>query len=106
MLALVDRTRYEDHVALLGQEVDRLSSAAPGLDAAGPSSGPNDRSVRASEELRFCLYRHWTLYDSMLHSGYVASKMKLWKDRGSSNLNVMLAQIGCVVFRSPGCNGH
>ena len=37
-------------------------------------------SLRATDELRFALFRHWTLYDAMFHSSYVASKLGIWKD--------------------------
>jgi cell division control protein 45 len=52
--------------------------------------------IRASEEFRFTLFRHWNLYDSMLHSGYVAGKLKLWRDRGRRNLLGLLAKMGYV----------
>lgn len=55
---------------------------------------PDDRSIRPSEEFRFLLFRHWNLYDSMFHSGYVAGKMKLWRDRGRKNLQGLLAKMG------------
>jgi len=28
------------------------------------------------------LYRHWTLYDSMWHSQYIATRLGIWKEQG------------------------
>lgn len=89
---LIDKDRYERHVALLEDEVVRLAPPPGGINGADP--GPNDRSIRAAEEMRFCLYRHWNLYDSMYHSSYLASKMRLWTERGRRNLSGMLAKMG------------
>jgi cell division control protein 45 len=35
--------------------------------------------IAASDEYRFMLLRHWTLYDAMLHSRYVATRLTLWR---------------------------
>jgi cell division control protein 45 len=55
---------------------------------------PDDHSIRPSEEFRFTLYRHWNLYDAMYHSGYVASKMGIWREKGKGRLQGMLAKMG------------
>lgn len=31
---------------------------------------------------RFMLYRHWSLYDSMWHSQYIATRLGIWKENG------------------------
>lgn len=85
---LIDRDRYDRHVALLEDEVVRLATGG------AADGGPNDRGIRQNEEMRLCLYRHWTLYDSMYHSSYLASRMKLWTERGKRNLSGMLAKMG------------
>jgi cell division control protein 45 len=28
------------------------------------------------------LYRHWSLYDSMWHSQYIATRLGIWKENG------------------------
>ncbi|KAM0786356.1 hypothetical protein ACM66B_001827 [Microbotryomycetes sp. NB124-2] len=100
---VIDRERYENYVELLADEVARLSSSAVALVSTSDplaSTGPNDRSVRPSQELRFCLFRHWNLYDAMYHSGYLVSKMKLWTERGRKHLSGMLAKMGCPLSES------
>ncbi|KDE05348.1 hypothetical protein MVLG_04263 [Microbotryum lychnidis-dioicae p1A1 Lamole] len=100
----IDRDRYEGYVSLLADEVARLSTNVASLATrsgdALASTGPNDRSIRPSEEIRFCLFRHWNLYDSMYHSGYLGSRMKLWTEKGRKNLSGMLAKMGCPLSES------
>ena len=99
--SLIDRERYDAYVGVLANEVARLNVnhelAAIGAHLA---SGPTDRSIRPSEELRFMLFRHWNLYDAMFHSGYVAGKLKLWRERGRKNLQGLLAKMGQVILES------
>ncbi|KAJ1309757.1 hypothetical protein OPQ81_006522 [Rhizoctonia solani] len=76
---------YADEVARLNPRIDLSTSAALHAD---------DTGIRSCQELRFTLYRHWTLYDSMYHSPYVAGKMNIWKERGRRNLAAMFAKMG------------
>ncbi|KAF7353604.1 Cell division control protein 45 [Mycena venus] len=64
------------------------------------SLNPDDLSVRATEELRFMLFRHWTLYDAMLHSSYVAGKLGIWKERGRKKLTGLLAKMGFSILQT------
>lgn len=98
---LIDRERYDSYVKVFANEVARLNINGQDLHQAGASAstfitGPTDRSIRPSEELRFMLFRHWNLYDSMFHSGYVAGKLRLWREKGRKNLVGLLAKMGLV----------
>ncbi|KAF3917645.1 hypothetical protein AA313_de0207178 [Arthrobotrys entomopaga] len=53
-----------------------------------------DYSLRLSPEFRFLMIRHWSLYDSMLHSPYLASKLHLWSEHGKKRLHKLLATMG------------
>lgn len=55
---------------------------------------PTDTSIRLSPEPRFLLIRHWSLYDSMLHSPYLAARLHLWTDAGIKRLHKFLAKMG------------
>ncbi|KAI9811062.1 MAG: hypothetical protein M1827_005644 [Pycnora praestabilis] len=55
---------------------------------------PTDTSIRLSPEPRFLLIRHWSLYDSMLHSPYLAAKLHIWSDVGRKRLHKLLAKMG------------
>ena len=91
---------------ILRDEVRRLNP--PGLaDTAreisrGEASGviptharsPNDTSIRLSPEPRFLLIRHWSLYDSMLHSPYLSARLHIWSEAGRKRLHKLLAKMG------------
>ncbi|KAF1813756.1 CDC45-like protein [Eremomyces bilateralis CBS 781.70] len=91
--------------AVLRDEVRRLNPADPNSSrdsTTGEASGaiptqarsPTDNAIRLSPEPRFLLIRHWSLYDSMLHSSYVASKLKTWTEPGTRRLQRLLAKMG------------
>ena len=51
---------------------------------------PGSKSGHINEELeyRFYMYRHWSLFESMLHSDYMAAKMSVWQSIGANKLKV------------------
>ncbi len=55
---------------------------------------PADTSIRLSPEPRFLLIRHWSLYDSMLHSPYLSARLHIWSDAGRKRLHKLLAKMG------------
>ena len=55
---------------------------------------PTDHSIRLSPEPRFLLIRHWSLYESMLHSPYLGSRLHIWSDQGRKRLHKLLAKMG------------
>ncbi|KAI9681589.1 MAG: hypothetical protein M1829_000786 [Trizodia sp. TS-e1964] len=58
------------------------------------ASSPTDKSIRLSPEPRFMLIRHWSLYDSMLHSPYLSARLHIWSDAGRKRLHKLLAKMG------------
>ena len=90
----------------LQDEVRRLNPPDPtdskGENLRGEASGvipttarsPTDNSIRLSPEPRFLLIRHWSLYDSMLHSPYLAARLHIWSDIGRKRLHKLLAKMG------------
>ena len=93
----ISRDTYENYHAVYYDEVSRLNP-----QPADPENGhlisvnPDDISVRATEELRFTLFRHWTLYDAMFHSSYVAGRLGIWREKGRQKLSGLLAKMGYV----------
>lgn len=91
---------------VLRDEVRRLNPPDPndtsGEMARGEASGvipttarsPTDSSIRLSPEPRFLLIRHWSLYDSMLHSPYLSARLHIWSDAGRKRLHKLLAKMG------------
>lgn len=105
--------RGEQIRSVLRDEVRRLNPVtdAQGVardasmgDASGaiPTSARSatDKSIRLSPEPRFLLLRHWSLYESMLHSPYIAAKLHLWADGGRKKLNKLLAKMGVSIAES------
>eukprot|EP00013_Stygamoeba_regulata_P017008 CAMPEP_0177673368 /NCGR_PEP_ID=MMETSP0447-20121125/25904_1 /TAXON_ID=0 /ORGANISM="Stygamoeba regulata, Strain BSH-02190019" /LENGTH=653 /DNA_ID=CAMNT_0019181231 /DNA_START=33 /DNA_END=1990 /DNA_ORIENTATION=+ len=95
----IDYKRYEKEYNKYRAEVDRLYDMADDddefLDAAS-SRRKKLRNGRILCELdyKFMLYRHWSLYDSMFHSRYVAARLRVWTYRGPQKLQELLAKMG------------
>lgn len=45
-------------------------------------------------QFRFMLLRHWSLYESMYYSNYVASKLGTWRAKGQEKLKELFAKMG------------
>lgn len=59
------------------------------------SEDADDRTIRiVPSELRFTLYRHWSLETAMYHTAYVAAKLGIWRERGLSKLRGLMAKMG------------
>ena len=50
--------------------------------SAGSLVVPEQDRIAFVKEFRFMLPRFWTLYESMEHSTYVASRLGIWKEPG------------------------
>ncbi|KAL6070209.1 DNA replication initiation factor cdc45 [Balamuthia mandrillaris] len=101
----IDRAKYEFEVDVYRQEVNRFN---PIMDAAIKNeAGFNSASAAAfqrsssriipSQEFMFTLHRHWSFYESMWHSRYLATRLGIWKDSGKKVLDVLLAKLGVTL---------
>ena len=88
VLELYTDDQYQVKAVLLQNEVSRLNGQH---DDATPR---RSITITSSLEFRFVLLRFWTLYDSMLHSNYVACRLGLWSEPGRLKLDTLLAKIG------------
>lgn len=100
----ISRATYDKYHSIYYDEVFRLNPPLPHATTNPTAINPDDVSLRATEELRFMLFRHWTLYDAMYHSSYVAGKLGIWKERGRKRLTGLLAKMGCVLHPHPICS--
>jgi cell division control protein 45 len=50
--------------------------------------------IIAEKDYRFFLLRHSSLFDSMVHSDYISTKMQVWTKRGMHKLQELLAKMG------------
>lgn len=84
--------------ALLRDEVRRLnppSNERPALlTLKPPVTSASDSSIQLVPDPRFMLLRHWSLYDSMLHSPYLAARLHVWNESGVKRLHKLLAKMG------------
>ncbi|KAJ3237271.1 hypothetical protein HDU81_009777 [Chytriomyces hyalinus] len=80
-------------VAAPRQNTARPRFAAPGMGQFG-SKGADDRSIKCVEEFRLMLMRHWSFYDCMFYSQYVAARLGTWKERGRQKLTNLMARMG------------
>ncbi|KAL5707822.1 hypothetical protein ACHQM5_018679 [Ranunculus cassubicifolius] len=55
---------------------------------------PDASRIAYEDEPRLMLLREWNLFDSMLCSSYIATKMKTWSDNGMKKLKLLLARMG------------
>ena len=46
------------------------------------------------EALRFHVYRHWSLYEAMLYSPFVATRLRTWSEGGKAHVEQLLAKMG------------
>ena len=92
----ISRAEYDKYHPIFYDEVFRLNPPATAGSSATTSLHPDDSSIRATDELRFLLFRHWNLYDAMYHSSYVAGKLGIWRERGRKKLSGLLAKMGLV----------
>ena len=49
---------------------------------------------RAVDDFRFPLMRHWTVYDSIIHSRYVATRLQTWQEKGKDKVKELLVRMG------------
>ncbi|KAG8093515.1 hypothetical protein GUJ93_ZPchr0012g20322 [Zizania palustris] len=97
----ITNERYQAAVMELEQHINGSGN----LDPSGVGSvvtlkdGTKIRAPEASriayeDEPRLMLLREWSLFDSMLCSSYVATKLKTWSDNGLKKLKLLLARMG------------
>jgi cell division control protein 45 len=84
----MDTYKYAEMLELFKDDRARLN-----IDD-GSAQNTSDIVIKSEDEYRFMMFRHWSLYDSMYHSGYVSSKLGVWKDAGKKRLNNMFAKMG------------
>lgn len=81
-------TIYTELFPLLKEEVLRQCPPAQNTSAA------TNQQLLIQDDYLLFLLRHWSLYQSMLHSSYLSAKLHLWTDDGRKKLHKMLAKMG------------
>ncbi|CAO1630568.1 unnamed protein product [Parajaminaea phylloscopi] len=65
-----------------------------------PTSADDGRIRVVDDELRFTLYRHWSLESAMYHTPYVAGKLGIWREKGLTKIRGLLAKMGFSLVHS------
>ncbi|KAK3139219.1 hypothetical protein QOZ80_5AG0379740 [Eleusine coracana subsp. coracana] len=97
----ITNERYQAAVMELEQHINGSGN----LDLSGVGSvvtlkdgtkirAPETSRIAYEDEPRLMLLREWSLFDSMLCSSYVATKLKTWSDNGLKKLKLLLARMG------------
>ncbi|KAL8529180.1 hypothetical protein ACS0TY_006582 [Phlomoides rotata] len=55
---------------------------------------PESSRISYEDEPRLMLLQEWNLFDSMLCSSYIATKLKTWSDNGLKKMQLLLARMG------------
>ncbi|KAL8297013.1 hypothetical protein RB597_006222 [Gaeumannomyces tritici] len=90
---LRDEVRRLNPPEIGGSSTGKVSAEGQGIIPTTARS-PEDTSIRLSPEPKFLLIRHWSLYDSMLHSPYLFSRLKMWSETGLKRLHKLFAKMG------------
>lgn len=53
----------------------------------------SDGVISFESDLRFVLLRHWSVYNSMLNSDFIASRLGAWREKGRRQLELLLAKM-------------
>jgi hypothetical protein len=104
----ITEAQYDQYCHYLREELADHISSASDRSKYLVSNGDTEALVHGSEsgnikdclEYRFFLYRHWSLFDAMYHSPYIAAKMFVWQAKGTEKLQELLAKIGMPLVQS------
>lgn len=101
---------YDSHAASIASDVIALnppvapstgvSSAQSNGHVPKPVSADDGRIRVIDDELRFTLYRHWSLESAMYHTSYVAGKLGVWREKGLTKIRGLLAKMGFSLVHS------
>jgi cell division control protein 45 len=56
--------------------------------------GAQTGHIEEGKDFRFFLYRHWSIFEAMCFSPYVAAKLAVWQSHGTGRLQELLAKMG------------
>lgn len=81
----------EQHINSSGN-LDAVSSVT--LKDGTKVNVPDASRIAYEDEPRLMLLQEWNLFDSMVCSSYVATKLKTWSDNGLKKMQLLLARMG------------
>lgn len=89
---------YEKQIQSLKNAQERLNPNVIQKSKAESKSGSvalinSDGVISFESDLRFVLLRHWSVYNSMLNSDFIASRLGAWREKGRRQLELLLAKM-------------
>ncbi|KAL9239132.1 hypothetical protein vseg_013481 [Gypsophila vaccaria] len=94
--------RYQAGVMELEQHINSLGNleavTSVTLKDGTRIRAPDCSRIAYEDEPRLMLLREWNLFDSMLCSSYIATKLKTWSDNGMKKLKLLLARMGFALI--------
>ncbi|XP_074268775.1 cell division control protein 45 homolog [Silene latifolia] len=94
--------RYQAGVMELEQHINSLGNleavTSVTLKDGTKIRAPDSSRIVYEDEPRLMLLREWNLFDSMLCSSYIATKLKTWSDNGMKKLKLLLARMGFALI--------
>ena len=84
---LIGTSNLRDHVS-------RLNVTASISDQGDTTRAVGCMKLSFDKELNLNLYRHWSIYESLLQTVYTAAKFKIWTLKGKQKLSEFLAELG------------
>lgn len=99
LMELSGSEAYEHEVSWLRERCLQLNRESTSAVAAGGEGEPlvpisRDGRIKYEPEFRFMLTRHWSLFNSMLHSRYMATRLGVWREKGKRMLETFIAKMG------------
>lgn len=102
---------YDQQASSLASDVLALNPPPPTTNGHTVAAAPTDHLPRPAtaddgrirvvkDELRFTLYRHWSLESAMYHTPYVAGKLGVWREKGLIKIRGLLAKMGFSLIHS------
>ena len=96
---IIGSDKLRDHVSRLNLSVAPSSSSAGSSEHSEVTKAVGSMRLSYQKELNLNLYRHWSLYESLQHSIYTASKFKIWTLKGKQKLSEFLAELGLPIVQ-------
>lgn len=72
---------------------EQLAGGQTGSQLTKIGASDNGR-ILSEKDYRFFLLRHTSLFESMVHSNYISTKLQVWTNRGMHKLQELLAKMG------------
>ncbi|XP_047318602.1 cell division control protein 45 homolog [Impatiens glandulifera] len=91
--------RYEAGVMELEHHINSSENLSAATTSVTLKDGmkvvaPDTSRISYDDEPKLMLLQEWNLFDSMLCSSYIATRLKTWSDNGTKKLMLLLARMG------------